>query len=536
MMWLGGLGVAALSLPASFLIVLAPEVMANGLAGLSLPLALLGGLLLTLCLAAHPWGARAPTLTTAVGLRFDAPGLRRLVGVTSLLVCLLILWGEMASVLLLGSWWRWPSRWPLVALGILGIAMVAWAGNRSLRWIRAGAFSITAVALCLPLVLIMVRTDPRPLPVWGEVAGQRTFAFKEETVWRPLPDPWLPERLLTLEFRRSHRVTVREPGRLRLVLTGGGRSQVVDRWVERDTTLTFLQGDRLILLDPVSLTFEGGKEIPGSPSSGAFWADGAGRSLRGELGLVVTLLVGALGMPPLLFTLGSVPSPRVARRALLLGAFLLALSLLALQLWGIYGARFAPQLYLGGVRWGEMVFLPELVGMGHAGRGLVTLAQVGFLSAFVGAFTGTLEAGAHAALALGGTRWPRLSVWAIGCVALALAAATPLHPFRLAVSAFGLAAVTLAPALLLTAWWGRVTPLGLGVGIVTGLVCFVAVLAMAHLPSGADPSWLNILIRAPAVWLAPLVGLLILLVSLYRPRGLTDHFSLLHRRLSRGGV
>jgi len=38
------------------------------------------------------------------------------------------------------------------------------------------------------------------------------------------------------------------------------------------------------------------------------------------------------------------------------------------------------------------------------------------------------------------------------------------------------------------------------------------------------------------VWLAPLVGLLILLVSLYRPRGLTDHFSLLHRRLSRDGA
>ncbi len=533
---LTGLAFAALSLSASFLLVLAPGVMANGLAGLGLPLALLGGLLLMLCLCVHPWGARAPTSVTALGLRFDAPGLRRLAGVTSLLVSLLILWAEASALRLLGSWWGWPSRGLQVGLGVLGIAAVAWGRDRWLTWIRAMAFAVTVLAICLPLGLIMVRTDPWVLRVWSEVASQRTFTFKSETDWRPLPDPWLPRKPLRLDFTEAQRIRVRETGRLELLLRGGSRIQTVDRRVEPDTALTFLQGDGLILLDPLPLTFEKGKEIPGSPPSGATWADGTGRRFSEDLGVALTVLLGTLGMPALLFSLGSASSPRAARRALFLGAILLALLLLALQLWGIYGTRFAPQLYLGGVRWGEMVYLPRLVGMGPEARLLVALAQAGLASAFVGAFLGTLQASVNNALAISGARWPKTTAWSIGCVALALALASPLHPFRLTITAFGLAASTLAPALLLTAWWRRVTPLGLGVGMVSGLVLFIVMVGLSTISNSGASGWGGILIRAPAVWLAPLVGLLILLVSLPRPRGLTDHFSLLHRRLSRDGV
>ena len=536
MTWLFGLNIAALALPAGLLVILAPEIMGRGLAGLGLPLALVGGLLLMLCLGAHPWGARAPTPTTAVGLRFDAPRLRRLIGATSVLVCLLLLWGELAALRLVAVWWGWRPSWTLIGFGLVAIAVVAWTRERWLVRLRAGAFLVTGVGLCLPVALIVARTDPRPLAVWGEVASRATFTFQGETTWRPLPDPWLPSRPLGIEFRQAQRVTSHERGRLRLVLSVGGRSQTVERTAQPDGDVAFLKGDSLVLLDPVRLTFEAGREIPGSPPSGGVWGDGEGRRLRAEAGAVAALLLGALGLPPLLFVLGSAPSPRIASRALLLGVVFLSFLLFALQLWAIYAARFAPQLYLGGVRWGEVVSLPSLVGMGPEGRGLTLLAQVALVSAFAGTLAGTLQAASAAARGVGGARWPKLSVWVVGCIALALGSLWPLHPYRLALAAFTLAASTLTPALVLTAWWSRLTPAGLGAGISTGLILFSVTLAAAHVTTGDQPIAWDVMIRAPALWLAPLAGLVMAVLSLPRPRGLSDHFSLLHRRLSRDGV
>ena len=69
----------------------------------------------------------------------------------------------------------------------------------------------------------------------------------------------------------------------------------------------YLAGDRIQLNSTARLRFESDKRVPGVPTSGMSWASGRALDWPRSVGLVVTVLFGALA---LCRTVGPVATPR----------------------------------------------------------------------------------------------------------------------------------------------------------------------------------------------------------------------------------
>src|SRR5207247_11139379 len=125
--------------------------------------------------------------------------------------------------------------------------------------------------------------------------------------------------------------------------------------------------------------FEGGKRVPGAPSSGVAWADPTARAaapveLIRFLGIAVTFLAGSF---PLLRL--SAPSTR-AGAATALGLLLAGVGWA--QGWAVYAGWAGPDLFLGSVQGGSLIQVPSraigsLWGRGRGGlyRCVVTVLR-----------------------------------------------------------------------------------------------------------------------------------------------------------------
>ncbi|MBI2878508.1 MAG: hypothetical protein HYY19_02175 [Candidatus Rokubacteria bacterium] len=494
------IALTAIWLSPALVFAIGPALLTQGTLGLWLPLVAFAGFLLAGAWLADPWGRlRGRTAGDLLHHRF---GWRagRLLGAVALAVTLLFLWAQLAALREAGRWTGWPLTVAALGAGAL-LVLDLRPGLR--RVAGAGGAVVLMAGLLLPLAALLVATDPVWPRVWDRVASQARFAFSPTSPWvvegRAIHGV---EPILTLAIGEEQRVRFGGQGRVVVRLWEGGEvAQDVDSGLE----LAVRAGDRLLVPNGLVLRFEPGRAIPGAPPTGPDWAvpetprGATGRRLGG---LAATLLLGGLGLPPLLALLGA--GPGLALRAVRCAALLLALLLLALQLWALYAAWLAPEVYLGGIDGLEPLALPALASVGEGwGELLALLAFAGIGGGFLAAGLAALEAvrlswmrdlrGGEAS-----ARW--VVMLALG-LSLLLARQAPWGGWRVLEFALGLAAATLAPVLILGLWRERLTARGAVAGLGIGLAVFVA-LALAGLIAGREES-LPVLTRWPALVAAP---------------------------------
>jgi hypothetical protein len=503
------LAVAAVWLSPAMLLGIVPLVLADGTHGVWAPLSVTAASCLAVVILAAPWAALPPGAPATVPdlLRYRDPEASRVLllplGIAASGVALLFLWAQLAAARELARATGWPEP-AAIGGGVVALALLAGRERAGPRAVAA-AGGLAVIALGLPLVVVLLATDPVWPRVFEAVATRPRVAFDAGGPWARTGQPVRgPRAEAVLSAAEAQRVVLLGPGRIRVEPWEGGG---VTRDVAPPLELTLRPGDRLIVPDGFPVRFEAGRAIPGAPASGPEWVepDGASRSARSLAGLAVTLLVGALGLTPLHAVL---PAGRPGGdRAAALGTLIAGLGVGGAVLWGLYAAWLTPEVYTGGVVGSEVYGLPAaLPALGSIGPALRDLAWVGLAA-------GSLGAGLAALRGVPRTRAPGLPglgrtpalVPAVAALAGLLAAVVPAGPWPPLVAAFGLAASACAPAAVLGCWRQRLGPAGLAVGATLGLGVFAGLTAirLAGVGGGAE-GWLPWLAAWPAVVAAPL--------------------------------
>jgi len=434
----------------------------------------------------------------------------RLAAILILLMVGTILW---ANLTLAGdvAVWLGGSRWSGAAVAGGGMVALAALGEDERRGRLLGLLAL--LGLALPLLVVLRATDPVPSRVWSRVASQAAFRFSPES-------PWVNEGRSvrarrgadTLVFEEEHRLIPLTDGRMRVTISDGRRLRVEELLVTRGRPVTLRPGDRLHVDGRARYRFEAGKRIPGAPASGIVWADAPlrprGVAFLRLLGLGVTLVGGAAA----LFTLGE---PRSRGGTALWGLLLLA-AVVWSECWAVYGAAYAPELFLGGVTPEKLLELPALVLGEPWGRWLVGVVLAGLLAGMLAAAAALRQtlghmstAGVAPARVPAGqnageppARVPAIEegigqdwrLWG-GLVGLAgLASLWPFDAWTLLSLAFGLGASTLAPLVVVG---GR--PRAAMGATAVGFALFVGLAVLGRLA----PAQGNIILSFPALIAAP---------------------------------
>jgi hypothetical protein len=413
-----------------------------------------------------------------------------LIAVAMILIVGTVLWANLTLAGDVAVWLGRP-RWsgPLLVGGAT-VVLVTLRGNEKSKHLLV---PVALLGLLVPLLAILWETDPAPPRVWSRVASQPVFRF-------PAHSPWVTEgRTLTtrpgvdtLGFQEEHRLIPLTEGPLRVVISDRGRARVEELSVTPGQPVILRPGDRLQVDAGARFRFEGGKRIPGAPSSGITWADAPlrprGLALLKFLGLGFTLVGGAV----VLLTFGQ-SGPLSRGAAGFLGLIFLVMVLWG-ECWAVYTAAYAPEIFLGRVTSEKLLELPALALRGQLwGRWLVGIVLVGLLAGFLAS-----AAALRQALAQLEGKVPRnLVAWG-GLVAVAgLASLWPLDPWTLVLLAFGLGASTLAPLAVVGVPVGR--PRVATLATTVGFVLFVGLAAVGRL----SPAEGNVILAFPALIAAP---------------------------------
>ncbi len=420
-----------------------------------------------------------------------------------LLVAGLLLW---ASLVLAGdaAAWLGAPRWQGIGIAAGGAwLLVLWRGaGRVVPWLLLAAL----LGLAVPLLLLARGAGMGPIGAWERVASQPAFRF-------PASSPWVSvgRELRTgrgdgvLVFEEEHRITAAGPAQLHVRARDGARVSESDWELQAGQSLTLRPGDELTWPSGARLRFEAGKAIPGAPTSGIAWADGRRGDSSRRWGLLLTLAGGALAL------IGFGAAGRVGRGEMAgVGAGLLAAFVWGLG-WAVYCALGAPDIFLGGVAIERLVRPPSLpwaVGTGPwAGRLVPALLPVAGLASFFASSVALRERIGRLDVTGGGEIGHDLGLWSGIVAAAALASLWPTESWALVLAALGLAASTLAPAVLLPppaarAGWGTCA------GFV-GLAVFAALALLGQWTSGGSPGWAGLPLAYPAVAAAPAAALVL---------------------------
>lgn len=506
---------AAVWLSPPALLALVSLLLADGIRGLWIPLALGGGSLIVAVLVAGPW-SRLPTGGPDSVLRLLRhrwpEGGRALapLAVASAASALLFLWAQLAAGRELAQALGWSPP-AAVAVAAAAVALAGW--RRDVAWrLTALGGALAVGGLVLPLAAILGATDPVWPRVWAAVASRPRVTFAAESPWvregRPVRGTG---PVLRLPVAEEQRVTLLGRGRIHVELW---ESRTWSRDVRADTDLALRPGDRLVVPDGFPIRFQAGRTVSGAPPSGPDWLDPPGPrpDWRTLAGLGVTLLVGALGLAPVHAAL---PAGRSAgagtARA---GAVLVTVGVVAAMLWSLYAAWLTPEVYIGGVAGTEVFALPA--SLSALGTASAPLADVTMLALAGGGVAAALAALRAVPQDLGGSPGRRAGT-ILGVVAVAgvLAAVTPARPWPVLLAAFGLGASATAPAIVLGCWRERLSERGVAVGAALGLVLYVALTLLGLLALGRVPetSWLRSLAAWPALVATPANALAVWLLS-----------------------
>jgi hypothetical protein len=503
------LRLASVWLSPAILLSLAPLLLADGTHGLWPSLALLAGACLAVALLGVPWGALREdvSLPGMASRRWPAtpPLLVPLTGVAAG-TALLFLWAQLTAAGEVAHALGWPGPG---GIGAMALALALLGGmHRPARYIAAAGAALSVLGLGLPLLAVLLVTDPVWPRVWDAVASRPRPAFRAGGAWvregQPVHGAGRSGADIPIVLEEEQRVVLQGRGVVRLE----GRHGVTwRREVDGPVEILVQPGDRLVVPDGFPLRFQSGRAIPGAPPSGAEWVEPARRPGTGGAlaGLGVTLAAGALGLAPVH---GGLPGAgRGSPRPAPLAAVLVGGGLGLAGLWALYASWLTPEIYLAGVRGSEVYALPGQVDrLGAVGSALGSLASVGLLG-------GGLAAGL-AALRGVPARAPALRP-ALAVIAALLAALVPASSWTLLVLAFGVAAAAGAPAAVLAGWGERATPAGLAAGAMVGLAAFAGLTAagFAGLAGRPEGPWLGWLVAWPALAAAPLNALVAWVVS-----------------------
>jgi hypothetical protein len=330
------------------------------------------------------------------------------------------------------------------------------------RQASAPLLAIAAVGLLLPLAVVAQRTGTGPWGAWSQAGLRPALTFSDTSGW--VRDGQRFARAARLRFSEGQRVTALSAGLFRVVERDATPPTVRDWRLAAGEALTLRPGDELSVEAGARLRFEAGRRVPGAPASGITWADAPARGPRmlpGALGVLITLLGGALALVP------------AARRGPPAAAAPLALmvAVVGAMGWGVYAALTAPDLALGRSLPAPLLQLPTRA-LGPATGGALALLAGGAIALLL--LTAVVALRVRLAAAAGA---PAASWGLVVGLAAALAVWSP-DPWRLFVLGLGLAAAVWTPALLATGQTAAVA------GSLVGGLVFIA---LAGLPLLAPP-------------------------------------------------
>jgi hypothetical protein len=420
--------------------------------------------------------------------------------VVVLLVAGILLWGNLTLAGDAAAWLGAP-RWQGIAIAAGGAwLLVLWRGaGRLVPWLLLAAL----LALAVPLFAVAREAALGPLRAWERVASQPAFRF-------PASSPWVGAgRELrvgrgpgVLVFEEEHRITAAGPAQIRVRARDGTRVTEREWELQPGQSVTLRPGDELAWPPGARLRFEAGKAVPGAPSSGIAWADGprGGDSSR-HWGLLLTLTGGALA----LLGFGAPEQVRRGQMAVV-GAGLVAVLAWGIG-WAVYSALGAPDVFLGGVALERLVRPPSLMLAAGARRAVLLGVPGAGLASFFAWGVSLRERIGGLDVTGGGEIGHDWGLWSGIIGAAALASLWPVDPWMLVLIALGLAASTLAPAVVWPvpaerARWGT------GAGLV-GLAVYAALALAGQWAGGGSPGWEGLPMAYPAVVAAPAAALVL---------------------------
>ncbi|TDQ52527.1 sodium:solute symporter family transporter [Actinorugispora endophytica] len=469
--------------------------------------------------------------------RLGSRGIRRTVSLCVVVIGWILLVSQyIAAGLLVRVFTGLPEwlGWIAAAVVTLPPALLA-AGGSSSRF-QAMSLWFKLVAVGVPAVVLLV--------LWQSHGGKKVDADTTPVLHADT----------VVRVDRDQPLRVAEPTRVAIVGDGeGGREHV---WTVLEPGVHQIRAGTVML-------FEAGAAVPHhgglTPLHGGDWADlgvtcglthgeewedkGVVDGLLHGYSVYLTLALGIIGMPQFVARFHSTPSPRTARRLVVLMAALSAVfALLALVYAGL-GRVYAGALLITGETDLLVLELPRLMAPGPLGTGLGLLLGAGVASAVVTVSIGFVSA-------MGGTISqcvPGRGVWAyrVGTVVsavvpLALLAAVPGLSreglVEVVLAALELGAVTIAPLLLLGIWWGGLTGAGAAAGLATGIAGIAAARA-GEISGPLGVPVADTLMYHPALGLVPLVfGVMVGVSLLTRGRLRGDAAAVLARMHLPGSV
>ena len=246
--------------------------------------------------------------------------------------------------------------------------------------------------------------------------------------------------------------------------------------------------------------------MPGAPSSGIAWAAGSKPDWPRAVGLLLTLLPGALallraGMPE-----------RASRSGVAMAASGLLIALLWTQGWAVYSALDASDVFLGGVTPERLLAVTGPDERGPADSPLQLALLAGALASFLASSIALRERLGALDRSGSGEIGHDVGLWAGVFAIAALASLWPVDVWVLVLVALGAAGSSLGPATLRSAPAGVATAAGL-----IGLAVFASLGLLAPWRAGAD-GLLGAVLTYPAMAAVPAGALALWVGRLVAPR------------------
>jgi Na+(H+)/acetate symporter ActP len=388
----------------------------------------------------------------------------------------------------------------VVVVGTVITVNVAIGGMRGITFVQAFQYWVKVVAIGVP-ALIFITFIHHP---------------NQASLTQPVPPRFANET--SVKFARSVSVEVSE--RVRLTGTGVVDGSPLSGPVE------LLPGIHNISKG-ARLTLPGGAAVPlvkgTSVNNNERWAlpyslSGNDRPhpLYANGSLLVAQLLGVMGLPHILVRFYTNSDGHTARRTTLFVLCLLGLFYIFPAVHGALGRLYAPRLLMTGSADAVVLVLPRLIVGGVAGGILAGLVAAGAMAAFLSTASGLLIAVSGALsqdLLSGSVRdFRRMAVMA-GSIAILFGLQVRDIDLNVLVGwAFGVAASSLCPLLVLGIWWRGLSRRGAAAGMLTGgsLATISVLLTMIGVRPGG---WLGAILSQPAAITAPLGFLVMVLVS-----------------------
>jgi cation/acetate symporter len=475
---------------ASFLGV-AGLILRNGIGALWYPIGFTAGYVtLLVCVAAPLRRFGAYTIPDFVEGRFGDPRLRPLAAIVTLVISGLYVVPQLiGAARVLGAVTSVPYWAGVVGTGAVICAIVVLGGMRSATYLQAFEYAVKLFCIALPAAVLLILVTP----------AQRHAALDPGRTVFPSATTMVFDTDTTLEIAAPVRVGEAErrgdPLQQRLLPAGAREVKA---------------GGRLL--------FPAGSVVPSvrgtNPLGGPAWRrplldlGGAGHPLFGTWSVLLATVLGTMGLPHILIRFHTTLTGRAARRTALTTIALVGFFYVFPPVFGLLARSVAPEIALTGHSDVVVVTLPALALDSGAGV-LTAICAAGAFAAFLSTSSGMLlAAGAavsHDLLPRSRSSAQALRRLRIGVAAVAVASALVALGAReldLGVTvgwAFGLAASTFTPLLLLGVWTDRLTSAGAAAGLITGAtVSSAAVLVTVVSPPGRG--WAAVLLAEPAAW------------------------------------